>query len=113
MPGSSGPHDARLLDAIGGGTIHFCGNGQHLVREMLAIPGLRGLDFGQPDQMDVAAAYALCREQRVALTHLMPARADLLNGKARHDFPTGAIFVYQPASLDDAREVLAAYRKCP
>jgi hypothetical protein len=62
--------------------------------------------------MDVGAAYALCREQRVALTHLMPARADLLNGKARHDFPTGALFVYQPTSLDDAREVLAAHGGC-
>jgi len=106
------PHDARLLDAVGGGTIHFCGNGQHLVREMLTIPSLRGLDFGQPDQMDEETAYALCREQRVALTHLMPARKDLLSGNARRDFPTGAVFVYQPTSLDDARAVLTAYRRC-
>ena len=102
------PHDARLLDGVGGGTIHFCGNGQHLVGEMLAIPGLRGLDFGQPDQMDVAAAYAMCREKRVALTHLMPTRDDLLSGNARRNLPTGAVFVYQPTSLDDARAVLSS-----
>ena len=106
------PHDSRLLDAVGGGTIHFCGNGQHLVGEMLAIPGLRGLDFGQPDQMDVGAAYALCREKRVAITNLRPVRDTLLDGHARRDFPTGAVFVYQPASLDDARAVLTAYRRC-
>jgi len=106
------PHDARLLDGVGGGTIHFCGNGQHLVGEMLAIPGLRGLDFGQPDQMDVAAAYAMCREKRVALTHLIPTRDDLLSGDARRDFPTGAVFVYQPTSLDDAQAVLTAHRRC-
>ena len=80
---------------------------------MLAIPGLRGLDFGQPDQMDVAAAYALCREKRVAITNLRPVRDDLLDGRAQRDFPTGVVFVYQPASLDDARAVLAAHRRCP
>jgi len=61
---------------------------------------------------DVAAAYAMCREKRVALTHLIPTRDDLLSGNARRNFPTGAVFVYQPTSLDDARAVLAAYRRC-
>jgi len=104
------PHDVRLLDAVGGGTIHFCGNGKHLVGAMLSIPGLRGLDFGQPDRMDVETAYCQCREKHVSITNLRPDRNALVDGRARRDFPTGVVFVYQPASLDDARSVLAAYR---
>ncbi len=77
------PHDAALLAGVGGGSIHFCGNGAHLVKEMLAIRDLRGLDTGQPEQMDVAAVHGLCSEQRLALTHLMPSRDDLVTGAAR------------------------------
>jgi hypothetical protein len=103
------PHDEALLARAEGGSIHFCGNGQHLVGEMLAIPDLRGLDFGQPGQMDVEAIYSLCGERRIALTHLMPAREKLVSGTARRDFPTGAVFVYQPVSIEDAQEVVLAY----
>jgi hypothetical protein len=105
------PHDESVLAGVGGGSIHFCGNGAHLVGEMLGIPGLRGLDFGQPDQMDVPAIYGLCRERRVALTHLMPGREDLVSGSARRQFPTGVVFVYRPQSVADAREVVRGYAK--
>jgi hypothetical protein len=103
------PHDEALLTGAEGGSIHFCGNGQHLVGEMLAIPDLKGLDFGQPGQMDVAAIYGLCRELRIALTHLMPAREELVSGVARRDFPTGAVFVYQATSMEDAQQIVRAY----
>jgi hypothetical protein len=103
------PHDEALLAGVGGGSIHFCGNGAHLVGEMLPIPGLRGLDFGQPDQMDAAAIYGLCRERRVAVTHLMPAREELTSGAARREYPTGVVFVYQPASMEYAQQVVRAY----
>jgi hypothetical protein len=109
--GAIRPHDAALLAGVGGGSIHFCGNGAHLVEEMLAIPDLLGLDFGQPEQMDVGAIYGLCRERRVALTHLMPAREELVSGMARSRFPTGVVFVYKPESVEDALEVVGAYKE--
>jgi hypothetical protein len=37
---------------VGGGSIHFCGNGQHLIEPMLQISDLSGLDFGQSAMMD-------------------------------------------------------------
>ena len=104
------PHDARVLREVGSGSIHFCGNGQHLIEKMLDIPDLRGLDFGQPELMDVAAIYAMCRERKVAVTNLNPSRDDLLSGKAVRDFPTGCVFLYHTDSVDDAREVVQAYR---
>ncbi|MFH0963592.1 MAG: aminotransferase class III-fold pyridoxal phosphate-dependent enzyme [Planctomycetota bacterium] len=103
------PHDAWLLCQVGAGSIHFCGNGQHLVDKMLVIPDLMGLDFGEPFRMDIPALYARCAERRVALTHLMPSRDDLVSGKARADFPTGCVFSYETADFDDAREVVTRY----
>ena len=104
------PHDARLLKKIGTGSIHFCGDGQHLIEPMLKIPGLRGLDFGQPHLMDVSAIYRMCCAHRVALTSIKPPREDLVSGKARAECPTGVVFVYQTEDFDDASQVVQAYK---
>ena len=104
------PHDERVLKEMGSGSIHFCGNGQHLVKEMLGIPYLRGLDFGQPEYMDISYIYGLCRERKVAITNLNPSREDIMSGKAVRDFPTGVFFVYHTSSIDDAMEVVNIYK---
>ena len=104
------PHDARALKAVGGGAIHFCGDGSRLVGRMLEIPDLRGVDFGQPELVDVARIYAQCREMKVALTNVRPSRDDLMTGKARRDFPTGVVLVYLAESIADAEDVVGAYK---
>lgn len=103
------PHDGRLLRGVGGGSIHFCGNGQHLVEKMMEIDGLKGFDFGQPEQMDVARIYSLCREKKIALIRLRPSRDELVSGKARELYPTGVVFIYYPDSFEDARNVVKGY----
>ena len=106
-----GPHDGALLKRVGGGSIHFCGDGHQLIDPMLELPSVRGLDFGQPGEMDVASIYARCRERRVALTGLQPAREELFSGRAVRDFPTGVVFVYETSDVEDAREVIEAYSR--
>jgi hypothetical protein len=76
---------------------------------MLAIADLKGFDFGEPGRMDIATIYRLCRERRVALTHLMPERAELVSGSARRAYPTGVGFVYRAESIEDAQTVVYAY----
>ena len=103
------PHDARLLREIGTGSLHFCGNGQHLIEPMLEIPDLRGLDFGEIHLMDAQWIYAACRERKVAVMPYRPSREDLISGKARRDYPTGVVFVYTAKSIEEAREVVGAH----
>ncbi len=38
------PHDGRVLEAFGGGTLHYCGDGAHQLQDYLATPGLVGLN---------------------------------------------------------------------
>ena len=104
------PHDERLLSAVGTGSIHFCGNAEHLVPEMLKLEPLRGLDFGELHLMDAQAIYGLCRERKAAMTNVCPSREDLVSGNAARDFPTGAAFVYHTGSIEDAKEVVRTYR---
>ena len=104
------PHDAAILREMGGGAIHFCGNGQHLVGKLLEIPHLLGLDFGEPNLMEVGRIYAQCRERKAAITSLRPSREELVNGTAQRDFPTGCVLVYQTRSFDDAMDVVRRYQ---
>ena len=105
------PHDARLLKEIGGGSIHFCGNGSQLVDPMLEIPDLKGLDFGQPDMMDIHSIYPKCEKRKVAITNLNPSREDIVSGDARRSFPTGVVFVYHTKDMEDAKDVVGRYKK--
>jgi len=104
------PHDAKLLKEIGTGSIHFCGNGQHLIEPMLEIPDLRGIDLGQPELMDIKRIYEMCVEKKVAITHLRPSRDDLVGTKAIQNFPTGAVFVYNTENIEDALDVVKKYK---
>jgi len=105
------PQDAQLLHEVGGGSIHFCGNGEHLIEPMLEIPDLKGLDFGESWKMDMHRIYRACRERGVAITNYTPSREELVDGSVRRDFPTGIVIVYLTHDIDDAREVVQAYQR--
>lgn len=105
------PHDARLLREIGKGSIHFCGSGQHLIKPMLEILDLLGLDFGETHLMDSHWIYETVRERKVAVVPYRPSRDDLISGKAAREYPTGVVFTYPAESWEDAREVAREYRK--
>ncbi len=105
------PHDAKLLKEAGTGSIHFCGNGQHLLEPMLNIPDLRGIDLGQPGLMDTTQIYKICAEKKVAITNLKPSRDDLVSGKAIQDYPTGVVFVYNTEDMEDATDIVKKYNK--
>jgi hypothetical protein len=104
------PQDARLLTDIGSGSIHFCGNGQHLIEPMLEIPDLRGIDLGEPEMMDTKWIYKTCAQKKVSITNLMPSRDDLVNGKAVKEYPTGVVFVYHTEDIEDALDVMDKYK---
>jgi len=93
------PHDERLLREVGTGSIHFCGNGEHLVPGMLKIEPLRGLDFGQPHLVDVKRIYGMCKDRKVAITNVCPSREELVSGEAVRAFPTGAVFLYRTQGI--------------
>ena len=42
------PYDTRLLEALGGGAVHFCGTGDHFVQLLAQTPLLSAVDMSQP-----------------------------------------------------------------
>ncbi len=51
------PHDKRIMEALGGGAVHFCGKGDHLVEHFADLPGFYALNMSQPDWNDMETIY--------------------------------------------------------
>lgn len=105
------PHDAAVLEALGGGGIHCCGKCEHLVEEFLSLPAVRCIDFGQSDMNDINAIYHKARQHKAPLIRIRVPGQELLSGRVLDEFPTGVTLVHDAGSLDKARNIMQAYRK--
>jgi uroporphyrinogen-III decarboxylase len=48
------PYDCKAFAPFGGGSIHFCGNAQHILDGYLAAPEVKAINLGQPKLYDPA-----------------------------------------------------------
>ena len=109
------PYNERAYTPFSGGWLHYCGNGNHLLEQMLATPGVNAVHMGNPDHCDLYELYQQMRAAEVvliwsgSLERLGELRAD--NG-GRH--PTGLMILtenrYASADLDHARADLQRVR---
>jgi hypothetical protein len=105
------PHDERVLRELGGGGLHSCGKVDHLASEFLTLASGRCLDLGQPLLNDMDALYRLAREHRVPLLRVSVSEAELTSGAVFRRFPTGVSLLHAASSVDEARRIMAAYRR--
>ena len=103
------PYDSELLETLGGGSIHFCGNGQHLIDSMLEMRIVKGLDFGNHELMDTSAIYEKCAERGISITGLRPSPKELVSGTAASQYPTGVTFTFEAKTMAEARQVSDCY----
>ena len=47
------PYDGRLLKALGGGALHFCGRGDHYIASASTMEGLTAINMSQPEYNDM------------------------------------------------------------
>lgn len=105
------PHDAFVLEALGGGGIHCCGRFQHLVEEFLALPDIKCIDFGQPELNDIDALYNLAAQKGIPLVRIRAGEQELVDGRVLAKFPTGITLVHHTESLEKAQRIMKAYKK--
>jgi len=103
------PFDARLSEALGGATIHFCGNGERHIDDFLAVPGITGLDFGQGELMDMDQIYAKTAPHRIPLIRAAVSEEELTATGLKRRFPTGVSFLYRAHTVEKAHEVWNRY----
>lgn len=105
------PHDAHVLEALGGGGIHSCGNVGRHAPEYFDVPGLQCFDFGQAEMNDVDRLYALAAPKRIGLVRVWASEEELTTGSILKRFPTGVSLRHRAASVADARRIMDAYLK--
>ncbi|MGI5868986.1 MAG: hypothetical protein ACOX9C_06060 [Kiritimatiellia bacterium] len=64
------PYDERLLVALGGGAVHFCGRGSHYIASACAMPGLRAVNLSQPHLNDMEAVFRATVDQGIKIVGL-------------------------------------------
>jgi len=48
------PYHQRALQPFGGGFVHWCGSGEHILTGYLTLPEVRGINLGNPEMYDPA-----------------------------------------------------------
>jgi hypothetical protein len=66
------PYDQRLLDALGGGAIHFCGRGEHFIAAMTGSRELHAVNMTQPELNDMDVVFANTVDRGIKLLNLHP-----------------------------------------
>lgn len=108
------PYNERALAPFDGGWLHFCGDGNHILDQMLATPGVNAIHLGNPDNCDLLELYRRCREADTCLiwSGSMDRAAELRSNCGTH--PPGLIVLtenrYQSPDLRAAQGNLRRIR---
>jgi len=80
------PYDRKLLDAFGGGAVHFCGRGDHYVSSYGEVSNLHAIHLTQPGHNAMETIYENTVDKGIALLALDrdTARAALEAGRDLH-----------------------------
>ncbi len=82
----AGPYDQRLLDACGGGALHFCGRGDHYIAQAGALRGVYAVNLSQPELNRMEVIYTHTVDRGIHLLGLPrgAAEAALASGRNLH-----------------------------
>ena len=70
------PYDERVLAALGGGAVHFCGRGSHYIASACAMPGLRAINLSQPHLNDMETIFRATVDQGIKILGLTRATTE-------------------------------------
>ena len=59
-------YDEKIVQSLGDVSIHYCGRSQPFHYKILMMPGLRGLNFGDPQMQDIDNFMSECNTRKVA-----------------------------------------------
>jgi hypothetical protein len=80
------PREQRCLDALHGGTMHYCGRGDHYIPAMCEMNALTAINLSQPHLNDMETIYRSTVDQGIMIHHLdrKTAEAAVASGRNLH-----------------------------
>ena len=70
------PNDQKILDEFGGGMVHFCGRGEHLIPILSEMNGVHAINISQPDYNDMEIIFKNTVDKDIRLIGLLKEVAD-------------------------------------
>jgi len=103
------PHDEFVLHEMNGGGIHSCGKIDFMTPEILRLPSIKCLDFGESWLNELDDIYNLAGKRKIPLTRIRVNKNDLLSGKIYDKYPTGVSLIYNASSFEEAKFIWKSF----
>jgi hypothetical protein len=103
------PHDEFVLHEMNGGGIHSCGKIDFIAPEILRLPSIKCLDFGESWLNELDDIYYLASKRKIPLTRIRVNKNDLLSGKIYDKYPTGVSLNYNASSFEEAQFIRKSF----
>ncbi|MEI6603624.1 MAG: hypothetical protein WCL54_09070 [Clostridia bacterium] len=108
------PYDEQILAAFGGGTIHYCGRADQWVFSMMETKGLKGMNFGQPPNMEfgfdfIDKIYGGLKARNIAVGGYYVDHENL-EKVLNSDFRTGVTYMTTTENLAEAQRIFNLLR---
>lgn len=110
-------YNDRILEAFGGGSMHYCGPSRTWAHEAVDSPWLRGVNYGNPEMQDLAGEHAYWRDRKVPILlwgdslRLQRQEDDPLGELRSLGIRTGMSLAIRVNEEREARAVLDAHRR--
>lgn len=105
------PHDCRVLQAMGGGSFHSCGDWTQNMPAIIAADEIGSLDLGvkQSSFYDIDQVYQQAQGRHKHLNLITVTPDELTSGTVLNRFPTGATLYCSTANKDNAADIMSRY----
>jgi len=95
----SKPYNERIFAELGGGWIHYCGDGRQILPEVLSTRGVSGVNFGQPELQDLSSIYRDAAPRKVAVLNWIG------RDRVPEEIGTGIMLIDSAPDLESARRI--------
>lgn len=96
------PHNEFIIEKVGGGGVHFCGDGGHLINEMASSKKIQCVDVGQPKMLNIEKIYQELSNKKIPLLRVRLDEDELVKENISEKYPTGVILRHRALSIDRA-----------
>ncbi|NOY10388.1 MAG: hypothetical protein GXP33_16260 [Spirochaetes bacterium] len=98
------PYNVKLAKDCGGGIHHYCGQGDHIIDDIMSIPGTCGLNFGNPEMQNFDFVYGKALKYKTILLWDKGIPVEIFK-----TLKTGVIMKIVVSSLKEAQEKMAEF----
>lgn len=101
------PYNKRILDAVGGGSVHFCGGGKKWPSQRIPEENIYSVNFGNSDMQDILTDWTEARDRKIStIGYGWGLPYSFLKKYMERGLRTGVTFLTKADSFEEAKQIL-------